>query len=196
MTKFEHFCQMPATYDPSKIPAQFCIESKMDGIRCILKGQKFYVTEKDAIPVDQVLQQSTNLLLNLMPELRMLDGVFCVESEKDIDGKRFYVGQYHVFDALRGTSFQDHTKGYQLSRRKNLLKEAWLKCDSKRLVGLRLIDENQKAYDADPHRRIMAAAKKAYADGHEGVIVKNLEAYQKQGRSDTWMHVKSEDISK
>ena len=187
--KLARLLQMPRSYEPGLLPAEYVVEPKLKGLRCIFYRERFRTHHDQVVPVASASIIAAKDVLRGLRDPSALDGIFVGRPANDEEsGKRVLKGAFHVFDIVLANG----QRGNGARSRQHELKEAMLSRDYN-LSGLALV--TPLALSPLSHEELIGIATSQLAEGHDGVIIKDAVAFYRHGKSDAWLKLTEEEVA-
>lgn len=185
----EDICMAAMKYDKKRITYPVYVDTKLDGIRCIVdinKEKLFSRNGKEFKNYPFIMKELKELNLHtnsrIDGEIIMGDfqNIMRTVSRKDEGVKLAKDAIYNIFDLIiMNKKFQERL--YFLNKIKQKIKEKKLK-HLKVVKGIKI--ENEK--------ELLKFYAEQLKNNYEGIIIKNLDSFYEYKRSYAWMKMKSE----
>lgn len=183
---------LPVDWDASKVPLRAIVEQKHDGIHLGYKAHRAFTREG----------VSFTCANHLYPELALIDEAFGVPhvlfgEYLNLDGfnatladfaRGVGTGVVVLFDAVPVAAWDGREPSAPLHQRKARLSVAYSRLTDAQRANVKLC--KAALYEGDARDNIELAAGQLWADGLEGLVIKDADSPYVRGPSPHWMKLK------
>ncbi len=186
-----HLAAKPVPYDPDKLPQRVQVEIKSDGIGMLYLGDVIQSLEGVDMDCARHLAGELSGLAAVYGEPMMLHGEYMEKGGFGATLSAFRRGEGEgcafIWDAITLKAWNGHEQSPPLQMRRELLQTAF---DTVRPRMLRIAPAVAWPPAVEVVEQLEIMLNTALEDGHEGLVVKDLDSPYVRGPSPYWMKMK------